>query len=1067
MSIDKLLKLLGQFCVLCLIVAGPWRNGGYEPAVLRWFLYLIFGSGVLALATLWTTPSRERQKFSYFPTIIISIPPFLGLVLACLQICPFSEKTLEILSPHTLELKRVLLPKNLNVSLAQLSTLDSDETLRKTLQDSEEFVLARDFLAKTFPWNDSDYFDLERAMIVDQALENEYLSLEGRSQNSTWGNCISVYPLATKKNMPLFWGALILLFSVSILFNTPESRKLLFKTIVFTGLLFALLCIAMISNPKAVSTGFLENIWDKYFIYGQFGTYVNKNAAGGYLVLAFATCLFLVVREFLQSVFWVNKERKERQEEECTASRENIYDVKTEARWKVALGDLFDLFNRKLTIGLTAAVVLISTIFMSMSRGAAVSASVATVLCCALLMGKKDVWRYWHVIVAAIMLSIGVISAYNMNEKVDKRMSTLVKENEEGETAFESDSRWNNWRGALDSSKDYRWLGSGLGTYFLSNSSNDVALKNCYLFYYAENVFVQTFLEMGRIGLCLIIIEYLLLFIVLGRFILGRHSNDAFSISVAAVTLITGQVLAACGDFGNYLPANLFLFVILCGCVLGRQNKKLWEDLSSSLAKTRTSSEAAKKMELLKLKGRIGLVVTSICLIGSLSASVWMFKENSASITRWKLHEESQLSPEECAYMTSGSLNGIVKDFEEYLAVRDDSYEVRSDLALVRTLQYQLSVLKALKTTRPESNEIDLWPNTAPDLLLDALAKYQAIGFDVPVNVIRERQDVVNYLSCSTRELLAARRICPLYVNVNRRLMSTIPITTSLSWNDEQLLAELYARRVASFSPYNSSELLKSGYYLAFYKLYDLQKLFLNRTLNHTSKLNNVVLQTLNATVSPTKLVETLDEIIPNDPKIALDIYQGALKWPKSSPIYLATKAKFEKTLTETSEERRDATFYYCSFVYDENSGDYELADEHISKALELDPFNPEYCLNRIRLLTKYRKFLDKDDECLQFIQEVLPKLHGHWRRSCEKYVEIAKKNVQDAASRRKAQERIKNEREMDERIRQRANDDRDDEESPLLEKTSESLEEHGFERTLDEELDSFDIDGILQRDKE
>ena len=984
-----------------------------------------------------------------------------------MQFCPLSEETLKLLSPHTLELKKNLLPKDLDVSLSQLSTLDSDESLRKTLHDSEEIVLNRDFLAKTFPWNDSDSFDLERAIIIDQALENEYLSSEERSQDSTWGNCMSVYPLATKKNIPLFWGGLILLFSVSILFNTPESRKFLLKTIVFTGLLFSLLCIAMISNPKAVRSGFLENIWDKYFIYGQYGTYVNKNAAGGYLVLVFATCVFLVVREFLQSVFWVNKERKERLEEERAAKRENVYDVKTEARWKAVLGDLFDLFNRKLTFWLTIAAVLISTIFMSMSRGAAVSASVATVLCCALLMGKKDVWRYWHVIATAIVLSVGVISAYNMNEKVDKRMSTLVEENEEGETAFESDSRWDNWRGALDSSRDYRWFGSGLGTYFLSNSPNDVALKNGSLFYYAENVFVQTLLEMGRIGLFLIVIEYLLLFIVLGRFVFGRHSNEAFSLSVGAATLITGQILAACGDFGNYLPANLFLFVILCGCVLGRQNKKLWEDLTSSLAKTRTSSEAAKKMESLKRKGRIGFVVTSICLIGALSASVWMFKENSASITRWKLHEESQLSPEECAYMTSGSLNGIVKDFEEYLAVRDDSYEVRSDLALVRTLQYQLSVLKALKTTKPESNEIDLWPNTAPDLLLDALVKYQAIGFDVPVNVIRERQDVVNYLSCSTRELLAARRICPLYVNVNRRLMSTIPITTSLSWNDEQLLAELYARRVASFSPYNSTELLKSGYYLAFYKLFDLQKLFLNRTLDHTSRVNDAILQTLNTSVSPTKLEETLDETVPNDPKIALGVYQKALKWPKSSPLYLAVKAKFEKTLAETPEERRDATFYYCSFVYDENSGDYELADEHISKALELDPFNPEYCLNRIRLLTKYRKFLDKDDECLQFIQEVLPKLRGHWRRSCEKYVEIAKKNVQDAASRRKAQERIKNEREMEERIRQRANDVHNDEESPLSEKTSESLEEHGFERTLDEELDSFNIEGILQRDKE
>lgn len=1066
MTIDRFLKLLGQICVLCLIVAGPWRNGGYEPAVLRRFLYLIVASGVLALASLWTTPSRDRQKFSFLPTILVSIPLFLGLGLCCLQVCPLSEDTLKSLSPYTIELKKTLLPKNLDVSLAQLSTTDSDENLRNELRDSGDASLNKDFLAKTFSWNDSSSFDVERALIVDQALENELLSSEKTNYETIWGNCVSVYPLATKKTMPLFWGGLVLLFSVSILFNTPESRKFLFKTIVFTGLLFALLCIAMISNPKAIRAGFLENVWDKYLIYGQYGTYVNKNAAGGYLVLIFATCVFLVVREFLQSVYWVNKERKERLEEERAAKREKVYDVKTEARWMAVLGDLFDLFNRKLSFWLAIAAALLATIFMSMSRGAAVSASVATFLCCVLLLGKKDVWRYWYVIAIAIVLSVGVISAYKMNEKVDKRMSTLIEENEEGQTAFESDARWNNWRGALESSKNYRWFGSGLGTYFLSNSPNDVALKNGHLFYYAENVFVQTLLEMGIIGLALIVGEYLLLFIVLGRFVLGRHSNDAFSLSVGAVTLVTGQVLAACGDFGNYLPANLFLFVILCGCILGRQNKKLWEDLTSALAKTRTSSDAAKKMESLKRLGKIEFIIVSVCLMGALSASFWMFRENADSVTRWNLHEESQLPPEECAYMTSGSLNGIVKDFEDFIAVRDDSYEVRSDLAQVRSMQYQLSVLKALKTVKPDSNEIDLWLNTSPDLLLDALVKYQAIGFDVPVQVIRERQDVVDYLSNTTRELFAARRICPLYVNVNRRLIATIPLTTNLSWNDEQLIAELYARRVASFSPYNSSELLKSGYYLAFYKLYDLQKLFLNRTLDHTAMVNDVVLQTLNVSVPPTRLAETLDEIIPDDPKTALNVYQKALKWPKTSPLYLAVKAKFEKTLAGVSEERRDAMFYFCSFVFDENSENYELADQHISKALELDPYNPEYCLNRIRLLTKYRKFLDKDEECLQFIQEVLPKLRGHWRRSCEKYVETAQKNVRDAASRRKAQERVKNEREMDERVRQRGINDKTAEETALPEITTESSEDYGFERTFEEELDSFNIDGILQRDE-
>ncbi len=593
--INRFLRLAGQFCVLFLIVIGPWRNGGSEPSVLRWFLYLTAAIGVLALLSLWTTPTRERQKFSYFPTIAISIPCFLGLALCCLQLRPLSDETLGALSPHTLELKKVLLPKNLNVSLSELSAFDGDDSLRESLNSFGELETNREFLGKTFPWNESETFDLERALILDQALENELLSSNDLDRDSTWGRCISVYPLATRQSLPLFWGALVLLFSVSVLFNTSESRRILFKTVLFTGLLFALLCIAKNSNPKAIHSGFFSKIWDKYLIDGRYGTYVNKNAAGGYLALIVSTCAFLIVREFLQSVFWVNKERKERKEEERLAKSESVYDIKSESRWKVALGDLFDLFNRRLFFWLVVLAVLLATVFMSMSRGASVSSSAALALCCVLVLGKKDVWRYWYVFVPAVIFSIGVISAYNMEQKVDKRMSTLVDKDESGKTALEGNARWKNWQGALESSKDYRLFGSGLGTYFLSNRPNDVAMKNGYLFYYAENVFIQTLLEMGWIGLGLLILEYVLLFLILGRFLFGSHGNDAFSLSVGALTLVTAQVFAACADFGNYLPANLFLFVILCACVLGRQNLKMWDNLTSALTKSQTSFEAAKK----------------------------------------------------------------------------------------------------------------------------------------------------------------------------------------------------------------------------------------------------------------------------------------------------------------------------------------------------------------------------------------------------------------------------------------------------------------------------------------
>lgn len=1060
MAINKLVKLLGQCCILCLIVAGPWRNGGSEPTVLRFFLYLIVASGVLALATLWTTPKYEREKFSFFSTLLVSTPVILGLGLCCLQLVPLSEATLGKLSPHTIELKKTLLPKNLDVSLTQLSTFETDEALRESLRCSDEITLNKDFLAQTIPWDSSSSFDLERAIILDQAVENEFLNSDQESKTVFWGKSISVYPLLTRQSILLFWGALILLFSASVLFNTPAARSFLFKTVVFTGVLFALLCVLMSADPKGVRDGFLRDYWDTYLIFGQYGTYVNKNASAGYLILTFAACMFLTVREFLQSAFWINKERENRAREERSFRREQIYDVKTDPRWKVILGDFFDLFNRRLSFWLVITAFLFSAIFMSMSRGASVSASIAFILGCALLMGKKEVRPYWYAIVSTIILSLTVVFVSSRYDKVDARMSTLIEEDKAGETAVHSDSRWENWQVALESSKDYVWFGSGLGTYSLANRPNDAALKNGQLFYYAENVFIQTLLEMGWIGLSLLISEYLLLFLMLGRFLNGRRSNEAFSLSIGATMLVTGQVLAACADFGNYLPANLFLFVILCGCVLGRQNNKLQEKLTSDLINKQTASKTVRKIEISKQRKKVGLILTSFVLVFALLGSKWVFDENADWIMRWRLHAESKLTAEEYLHMSSGALDSLVDEYESYIAVRDDSYEVRADLMRIKMLQYQLYVLNALKEANPSLDETRLWQGTSSDLLLDTLLKYQAIGFEVPVRAIRERPEVREYLAYATQNSLVARRICPLYVNINRSVISTIPLTAGLSWEDGQLLAELYARRIASFVPYSSHELLKSGYYLAFFKLHGLQKQFLRISLDHTTSVTDLVLNIVGASVPPSKLEETFDEVFPDDINKLLLIYQRAEKWSKDSPVDSAVKAKVVKTLAGVPEEQQDATYYYFSAVYNESIGEYELADECLLKALNLEPYNPDYCLRRVRLLIKHRAILEKDEECLCFIQEVLPELRGRARQECENYLETAKKNIRDAEARRRAHERIRSEREMDERIKQKTTS-AVEEEQLRSEDTLDSTNE-GFERSFEEELKSFNIDDLL-----
>ena len=1030
MFINRVFKALGRACILGLVITGPWRNGGSEPAYLQFFLYLIISSGVFALLTLWTTPRYERQKFSHFPTVIVSIPLILGLLLCYLQIVPFSENVIAKLSPHITTLKRTLLPYDLNLSIDDLPSSDNDSELRAVLDENKSYELNREFLSSVFPWDEVKEFDIDRALILDQAIENEFLSGEEKERLSHWGSTISVYPLATRSGIPLFWGATILLFASSVLFNSTESRRFLFKVIIFTGVSFALLCVLKKANPSLMHSGFLRRIWGRYLLDGQYGTYVNKNSAGGYLVLIFATSLFFSIYEFTKSAFWVSKERKERRVEQAQIKKNNVYEIESESLWKILLGDLFDLFNRRLIFWLFISTFFFSTIFISLSRGAAIAASSAALFVCAVILCKKQTRRYWFVIAFAILLVLVIVLATSMYEQVDSRMSTLIDDDDIVVSAIQRDSRWDNWRSALKSSQDYLWFGSGLGTYSIANWSNDAAVKSNLLFYYAENVFIQTRLEMGLIGLILLILSYLILFCIVGRYLFGRRSFEAFSLSAGGVALVTGQLVAACGDFGNYLPANLLLFVILSGAILGRKNLKKWDELTASMGDRRTVGKAVGLVEKLKKRERIGLVVVSVLLLGCLSGVVWNFTENSDSIERWALQRQLNLPSKDFLYMTDTSLNGVIEGYEKYIAYRDDSYEIRQGLASLRILQFRLRGLEGLKSKYPNSTPEKLWEGTSTNVFLDTLLKYQSIDFNVPVNGLRERNMVIDFLKPALRDELAARRICPLYTYLNRGIICKIPLATNASWEEERLLAELYSRRISAFNPNSPSEMSKNGTMLGYFKLGELQKQFLRRTLQLSSLYSEDVLSVLGVSFPGSKINEAVDEVIPDSTSIAFKVFEKAMKLPQDSSIRKAVISKTINVFDEVPDDLRNGTYYYQLAKINESLEKYDDLDACLVKAIEIEPNNPAFSLRRARMLMKYRKKYDKDEECLQLLQDLRPKLRGRYRLDCDSLLEDAEKNFLDSQARKKAQEKIRRERETDERIRR-----------PVPESSNESIE--------------------------
>ncbi|MBQ2790701.1 MAG: O-antigen ligase family protein, partial [Thermoguttaceae bacterium] len=771
---NRLTTFLGRFCVLAALIAAPWANVGADAKNFRILLYLTLASGIFAFVSLWTTPRRERRTNSYFGTLATAIPLALGLGLAVAQFLPLSDATLARVSPRVLELKAELLPPDFDEA-SDVPTLDafadSEFQAPAPLDETKEAAL-REALSDPFSFDAEAPLDLQSATAVDAAVERAFLPADAPARNA-WGRSISVYPLATRETTLIFGTALIFFLSAAFLFNSSASRRFLWSAVALNGLAVALFCLAGRANPAIFENeAVVDWLTEKRFtpferlfvddagastletdenslpLKGRYGMYVNKNAAGGYLVLCFAAALGPVVLAFLKTARVLDKERAGRNRERAEAERwSDVYQPRRGAFWKEKLGDFFDLFDRRFVVWSCVAGLILGAIFASLSRGASVAAFVGLLGTLIVLAFRKEGRRYWPAAVALGAVALTFVVWTGLAQRVDARMATLVEEDvETGETAVKSDSRWENWRAAAQTSRDYPWFGSGLGTYYIANYRNDEVLKFGKLFYYAENSFVQTRLEMGRVGVLLYVLTYVALFGCVGRLLVGKRSRETLAVGCVGICLIIGQFLASTGDFGIYLPANLFLFAALCGSCVARKNVRKWEKLEAALASASTRPQAVREERRATRRERGGAAVASALLLGVLLGAPWALRENADAVERTRLLDaqneikssiakvESPERPQDETFFfalpASATVDATLDDLRAFLERRDDSYKARAAAAYLEQARFRIEQFETLREAEEEATDEELWAQTAPEYWEASLRHYRRLGFD-------------------------------------------------------------------------------------------------------------------------------------------------------------------------------------------------------------------------------------------------------------------------------------------------------------------------------------------------
>lgn len=1053
---NRLTTFLGRFCVLAALIASPWANVGVDARNFRVFLYLALASGVFALVSLWTTPRRERRTNSYFGTLATAIPLTLGLALAVAQILPTSAETLARLSPRVLELKAELLPPDFDEApdAPALDAFADPEFRAPAWLDEAKEAALREALSEPFPFDAEAPLDLQSATAVDAAVERAFLPADAPARNA-WGRTLSVYPLATRQMILVFGTALIIFFSAAILFNTTASRRFLWSAVALNGLAVALFCLAGRANPaifenEAVADWLGEKRFtplERLFVdvesvrpaeankeivatKARYGMYVCKNAAAGYLVLCLATALGLAVSAFLKTARLLEKERAERKRERAEEERwSDVYEIRRDAFWKRTLGDFFDLFDRRFVAWSCVAGVIFGAIFASLSRGASVAAFVGFVGALIVLAIRKEGRRYWPAVAAVGAVGLALVVWTGLAQRVDARMATLVEEDfETGETAVEGDPRWDNWRAAAETSREYPWLGSGLGTYSIANYANDEALQRGALFYYAENSFVQTRLEMGNVGVLLYVLTYVALLISVGRALVGKRSRETLAVGCGGLCLILGQFVASMGDFGIYFSANLFLFAALCGSCVARKNVRQWEKWEAARAKAETRARAVREEGRAARREAIGAAATSALLLVVLLGGRWALSENADAVERTRLLDgrdeikrlvknvdSATLSNDKDLFFalpSSGTLDVLIDETRSFVDRRDDSYEVRAALAYLELTRFRVVRFEALREAEPTATDQELWARTAPEYWEAALRHYRRLGFDGAAASIRSEEAIAEAFPQILADWTAARRVCPLEVASHMKIAETLATATPIVWAREREAVELAARRTAKAAAFDSTALFNAGRELFRVDANALWPKFWRRSAEFSFARWRSILNAIELGVPASKQEAVVAKIMPNDPTAARVALSHCWGRRGETSLFAALLKNAETVFETTPQEKRDDVYYAERAYFNKFSENYEAAEADWRKALKLRPDSFEFKLQLAILLCEQTRLLQKDEECVKLLREVAESASGSRANQAKTWLQRAERNLLRSQARAKRAEKERSQEE-------------------------------------------------------
>lgn len=387
---------------------------------------------------------------------------------------------------------------------------------------------------------------------------------------------LSLYPQASFLEIMRFISYIIAFFLTIQLFSREGELLRLVKTLMIIGTLIALIGIfqMILGNGKL--------LWIRELRHGgaPFGPYVNRNHFAGLMemLIPLSTGMLII---FSPPLSFKNGLR---------------YGISEFMRHERANAFILSLIS---------VVVMITSLFLSLSRGGITGLSIS-MLFFGIMLSLRNSTRKKGVLVVLISMIIFLTVGWFGWDKIIDRFEKLK------EADVSSEMRFHNWQDSIRIIRDFPLTGTGLGTYeHIYPRYKTIPSQERWE--HAHNDYIEGTVELGIIGLAIAAYIVFRFYRLILSGLMKRRLLEARLLSLGALTGVTGILVHSITDFNLHIGANGLYFSVLMGVALSAINIKPLNEDGTMLQK--------KSVSIKGLLPAYGLIIVLTILISSITVA--------------------------------------------------------------------------------------------------------------------------------------------------------------------------------------------------------------------------------------------------------------------------------------------------------------------------------------------------------------------------------------------------------------------------------------------------------------